>query len=352
MRRVPLLLLLLVLAACRRPPESPFGDDAAYEDASDRTVVTLLTENGGRVDWSRAHGRLAFDRLGEDGWFDVWTMEADGSDPRCVTCATPGLPARNVGQPAWHPSGDWIVVQAEKAESDARPFASHPGRGTRNDLWIVRANGSEAFALTDVPNEAGHGVLHPHLHDDRLTWSQMVGGIEVSRDGLLGIWELRIAALVMEPTPHLEDERSTDLGHEGFFENHGLSEDGTRWIFSANLDPDEPPGQLNDIYVIDVESLDGLERLTTAGYNEHASFLPGSDRFVWMSNAGNRDRGTDWWMAGLDGSEPTRLTRLEDVDGTAVAADLSVASDGRSFVGYVQDGVGGQAGRIVHVALP
>ncbi|MCB9597012.1 MAG: hypothetical protein H6719_30090 [Sandaracinaceae bacterium] len=350
MRRLAWLLALSTLG-CKPPPATPLGDDAAYEDLTDQVVVEVLTEDGGRVDWGAATGLVAFDRLGADGFFDVWTMRPDGTDARCLTCETPGLPTRNVGQPAWHPSGEWLVVQAEKAESDARAYASHPGRGSRNDLWLVRADGASAYPLTDVPDEAGHGVLHPHFFGDVLTWSQMVGGVEPTRDGLLGFWELRRATLALDPEPHLEDARATDLGHDGFFESHGLSPDGARWIFSANLG-DTGLGELNDIYTIDAESLDDLEPVTTAAYNEHATFTPDGARVVWMSNAGNRDRSTDWWWMGTDGAGLARLTRIDDGPGRAVAADLSFGPDGRSFVGYVQRGVGGETGSIVRVTLP
>lgn len=342
---------MVLPSGCRSTPDSPFGDEAAFEDLSDSVEVVELTADGGRVDWSWARERLAFDRMGGDGFFDVWTMDANGADARCLTCDIPGLPTRNVGQPAWHPSGEWLVVQAEKAQSTARAFAAHPGRGARNDLWLVRADGSEAHPLTNVDNDAGHGVLHAHFHGDLLTWSHMVGGISIDQQGLLGEWELRIARLALDPEPHLADVRSTNLGHEGFFENHGLSEDGSRWAFSANLDPDKGLSELNDIYTIDAETLDDLERLTTHGYNEHAAFVPGTGEIVWMSNAGNPDRGTDWWRAGASGTNLSRLTRLEAESGRAVAADLSFGPDPRSFFGYVQDGVGATTGRIVSVRM-
>lgn len=119
---------------------------------------------------------------------------------------------------------------------------------------------------------------------------------------------------------------------------------GARWVFTANLDDGT-----NDIYSIDAETFDGLERWTTHAYNEHAAFTPSGTRLVWMSNAGNRDRSTDWWWVRADGTGLGRLTRLE---GRGVAADLSIGPDGRTFVGYVQDRVGGEAGRIVLVRLP
>ena len=70
-----------------------------------------------------------------------------------------------------------------------------------------------------------------------------------------------------------------------------------------------------------------------------------------MSNAGNPDRGTDWWRAAADGSGLVRLTRLEGEGRRAVAADLSFGPEGQAFVGYVQDGVGGSVGRVLHVRL-
>ena len=131
----------------------------------------------------------------------------------------------------------------------------------------------------------------------------------------------------------------------GFYENHGLSPDGTKWIFSANLDREKPLAQLNDIYVMDFPSGDNLKRLTTGGYNEHATFTP-DERVVWMSSAGNVKGGTDYWSAKLDGSDLTRLSRLTvQRSEKSTAADLSMGPDGTSFVAYIGDGSG--AGRII-----
>jgi hypothetical protein len=193
------LLLTLALTACGHRDLTPLGNDAPFTDRTADLTQRLLTETGGRVDWSQAHDLIAFDRRADDDFFDVWTMRPDGTDQHCFTCDLPGLPTKNLGQPAWSP-------------------------------------------------------------------------------------------------------------------------DGTKWIFSANLDREKPLAQLNDIYVMDFPSGENLKRLTTGGYNEHATFTPDGERVVWMSSADNVKGGTDYWSAKLDGSDLTRLSRLT-VPGAAAAVE-------------------------------
>src|SRR3990172_7551019 len=81
--------------------------------------ITSIIQDGGRMDWSQSLDVIAFDRKGDDGFYDVWTMRPDASEQVCVTCETPGLPQGHSGQPAWSPTGEWIVFQTEKPE--------HPG---------------------------------------------------------------------------------------------------------------------------------------------------------------------------------------------------------------------------------
>src|SRR4029453_13023306 len=59
--------------------------------------LTTVKPRGGRVDWSRANGLVAYDRLGDDGFFDVYTMAIDGSRDTCLTCGKAGLPQRQNG---------------------------------------------------------------------------------------------------------------------------------------------------------------------------------------------------------------------------------------------------------------
>lgn len=70
--------------------------------------IKTFTNQGGRVDWSHNNNLIAFDRKDEDGYYDVWVMKPDGTEQKCLTCDKPQLPNKNIGQPAWHPSGKYI----------------------------------------------------------------------------------------------------------------------------------------------------------------------------------------------------------------------------------------------------
>src|SRR4051794_246063 len=129
-------------------------------------AVVTLVPSGGRVDWSGTTNRIAFDRLDAGGYYRVYTMRPDGSDQRCLTCSTPvPLPRRHQGNPAWHPSGAYLVIQAEKASHWGITFSATPGLGYYNDLWVVSVDGLRAWQITNVSGR-NQGVLHPHFSND------------------------------------------------------------------------------------------------------------------------------------------------------------------------------------------
>jgi hypothetical protein len=113
--------------------------------------ATLLIRNGGRIDWSR-QDRIAFDRRGPDGFYQIWIINPDGSDEHCLTCNQPDAPRKHKGNPAWDPSGRFIAFQGQKSDSVA--FVNNlaaPGKGVANDLWIMNASGTHYWKLVDVP---------------------------------------------------------------------------------------------------------------------------------------------------------------------------------------------------------
>ena len=80
--------LLLLLTACagpkeKRPPEIRVPADENIAG------LKIITEDGGHLAWCKKTNQIAFDRLGKDGYFDLWLMNPDGSGQKCLTANHP-----------------------------------------------------------------------------------------------------------------------------------------------------------------------------------------------------------------------------------------------------------------------
>ena len=340
-------------------------------------TVEELRPRGGRVDWSHGPGdMIAFDHdenlNGQfDGYFDVSVMPLATRVPVCITCTVPAeRMGRNRGQPAWHPSGQYIVFQAEIAGSTIDPKWSNPGRGVNNVLWLTDKDGSWFVQLTDF-SAAATGVLHPHFHlaadgTTLLSWSEQYGSSKPLVPGQgAGSWRLKKAKLNFASNPPRLEEITTyrpveDLQmRAGFYENHGFSPDGRSLIFSSNaLRSGLLDSINNDIFALDLESR-AVKRLTETGYNEHATFFPDGRHVLWMTNRRNPDRGTDLWVMDAPRlrAREQRLTYFNvegcpGADGLAIAADSSINAAGDALVVFVQRGLFHDDGPIFRVTFP
>ena len=87
-------------------------------------IVCLATLGLAVAGWGQAGGKIAFisDRAGHG---DVWTMNADGSDPLNLT------QGRDCASPAWSPDGTQIAYIAG------------------GEIWLVDADGSNPQQVTD-----------------------------------------------------------------------------------------------------------------------------------------------------------------------------------------------------------
>lgn len=325
-------------------PERPDGKDEKGGSSARPVTVSTLRVGGARLDWCWKENLIAFDVLGPDQYYDVHTMRPDGSGDRCVTCDVEGLPTRNVGQPAWHPSCDYLVVQAEKQEHEKIRFKHvlTPGAGVLNDLWLVDLARKRAQPLRVVDNERGQGTLHPHFSEDgkKLSWTEMVekGGFRKGKE--LGYWKLMVADFQMKGgEARLSNVQSFTPGGKGFYENHGFSPDGKKLIYTSNT---EAKRFGNDIFVLDLDT-GRARKLTDGNYNEHALFSPDGKHIVWISST-ESDRGTDYWIMDADGSNKRRLTFFNEkghphsAGRRVVVADFAWSRDGKSIVGYYRAG--------------
>lgn len=311
--------------------------------------ITTITEKGGRVDWSHALNVIAFDKRGDDGFYDVYIMNPDGSGEYCLT-DTPLLPDHHIGNPAWHPTGAWLVFQV--VNTDLIPSSldtekvnqyTNPGAGWLNNLWVMDRNGEFFYQLTDVYEKGS--VLHAHFSHDgkKLMWAERIGGDTI---GVAGVWTLKVADFVTEPQPHLVNIGSFTPGEQQIVcESHGFSYDDTKILFCGNLEKGQPPRGW-DIYDLDLETQE-LTRLTDTFYDwdEHAHYSPDGKKIVWMSSTGYDIGNTlmaDFWIMNSDGLNKHQLTFF-NIPGHShyrgfpiVAGDSSWSPDGNRIIAYIK----------------
>lgn len=314
-------------------------------------TVTPLVAEGGRLDWSQALNLIVFDKRHTGNYFDIFTMNPDGSNQICLTCDHPQLTNKHIGNPAWYPNGNFIVFQMEKAEHNGNSDEATPGIGINNDIWIMNQTATVFYQITNVPE--GMGVLHPHFSDDgtKLTWAERVGG----NAGTPGIWTIKVLHLITRQNNQLtigNIESYQPVG-QTLYETHGFSPDGSKLIFTAVSYPDQTTLSWLDIYTFDLTN----QQLTplTLSYNmwdEHAQYSPDGSRIIWMSSRDcncnpyqAEDLYTDYWIMTINGGNKTRLTYFNQPghphyipDQRTVVADLAWSPNGQSIMAYIQVG--------------
>ena len=346
--------VFLFIAAC--VPQKPTTGDSGSNTSNNTSLVKsikTIEAKGGRLGLSPDGKIVAYDKRGKDGYFDIWTMNIDGSNKECLTCNNPSLPKRNVGQPAWHPTGKYLIAQVEKQEHFeglASGLSANPGAGYYNDIWVIEYPSNKAYPIHIVPEGIQHGVLHPHFSKDgkKISWSQAYKAAKLYDPArLAGSWKLKVADVKIKTDGSLaiENIKTYQPGDDVIYENHGFSPDGKSLIFTTNLKSNHPVTS-SDIYTLNLET-EELNPLTDNGYNEHGQYSPDGTKVIWMSSNGNiepdkvKEIGfTDWWIMNADGSNKQRLTYFNKeghphfVFNGICSADFAWYPNSKGIVGY------------------
>ena len=315
---------------------------------------------GEGVAWSPDSQWVLYDCKHQDGYYNIHICRPDGTDDRCLTTLDNGLPHRHAGTPAWQPTGKYIALAAEKKVHPGGSVEAIPGFGGRSNIWVMLADGSKAWQLTDTGEGKDFGVLFPTFSPDgtKMSWTERVHAGSLLHPRMwLGDWVIKIADFVDSSSgPRLANIRTLQPGGPGFYEGYGFSPDGAKIIFCSDF---ERQNALNSqIYVMDAADGKNLTCLTDGtSYNEHASFSPDGRHIVWMTNQGNHGGGTDWWIMHADGSDKQRLTHFnqagfpESSPSSAYSGLTKWASDGLTLLGGVQYSLVRQEGRIFRMTL-
>lgn len=103
-------------------------------DGTQSRRLTQSSEDDAHPTWSPDGRRIAFARGGE-----VWVVPADGGSPHRIAIALHGGAAAD---PAWSPNGKLVAYDFRR-----------PGFSIR-ELWVVRADGTHARAVTRLAHES------------------------------------------------------------------------------------------------------------------------------------------------------------------------------------------------------
>jgi Tol biopolymer transport system component len=328
------------------------GDSSSTEPGiTSTTGITTIVEYGKSLDWCPVNDLIAFGKMGDDSYYDVYVMNPDGSQERCLTGKE--CPQKHNGNPVWHPSGEYIVFTSEN-EDVAKEYdrVSIPGRGTNCNVWAVTVDGGTFWQLTDYPTSLTNprGVIHPQFshHGRTLLWAERVGNKEGTP---WGEWALKVADFVTDDkTCRLENIRVYQPGEaQRFYESHAFSKGDKKILFSGNLVLTQLESGL-DIYELDLGT-ETLKRLTDTfdDWDEHAHYSPDGKKIAWMSSTDLGDLGitfddiknhlwglklkTELWIMDADGSHKQRLTYFNEpgngeYSGHVIVSDSSWSPDG------------------------
>lgn len=332
------MLMAPAAFAAGRPADSPVK------------AIRPLAEDLRGLSWNR--DKIAFHRRNADSNYEIWVMNHDGTDQKCLTCQMCPLPPGHRGNAAFSPDGTLLAFQGQNGDKTSRPGAkdaAEPGVGMNNDLWVMDEAGVRYMPLSHVPSQQG-GILHPHFSPDgqQLLWSE-----RHTRDGS-DSWAMRLAHFHVDPKlgPRITDMKTLRPGQShDYYETHGFSPDGSKIIFSGSLMWRQGITGL-DVYTYDLHTQE-LKNLTETRHewDEHAHYSPSGKHIVWMSSRGlpwarsAEELRTDYWIMDADGKNQRRLTFFNDkdspdyIEGGATASDFAWSPDGKKIAAALIPGM-------------
>lgn len=341
--------------------------------------------DGSQAKLSKVNDWIVFSKK-INGILQVHKMKTDGSNLQCLTCGKtiPGAKSNgHRGQPAWHPSGNYIIFLANNEHS--RPllrFTDFPGIATNVDVYIMTADGNSYWKITDYA--ASWGALYPVFshNGQKITWSEdnscsrtscpvqdPDGGCCVFKSDVknrapgeeLGLWQIMTSNLSFNgSTPVWDTPVGITVNYEGkrVLEGAGFTGDDNGLVFeSADINLSNNHAICADVYKSDLSgNYSSFVKLSNSplSHEENTDYSPSGRKIAYTSGpAVGITYKTDLYIANADGTGETRLTHFIDPSvpcsqGTYVncydqymdiVGDPTWSSDGRKILFWAWNGV-------------
>lgn len=350
-RRFPTLLSACLLATAALAATGALAEEAKSEWVGE---IDLLHPNAARPEWSSQGDQIVFDRPGDRGTYQIYTMKPDGSYERCLTCNHYDLRKTHNFNATLHPSGDYVVFQVQ---ASARRLGHDPvdlatgDRGLFSDLWAASLDGKMLVQLTRIVEQGG-ALLDPAFsyEGDQLLWSERVQ----SRVGRWGRWVIRVASYRPgRGGPRLAQPQTFEPGQQKLFlAASSFTPDDGSVLFAGNREVGQNENGM-DVHRLDLGT-GASERLThsRSAWDEKAKVTAKGDRILWISAGGITladvgrepdlplEQLRELWVMNLDGSDKQRLTYFNSPDApeglrAAIVNEFSQSPAGDEVLAHV-----------------
>ncbi len=221
-----------------------------------------------------------------------------------------------------------------------------PGYGAYTDIWVIKRDGSQAWQLTNLPNDYDHGVIHGAISKDGslFAWTERIQAPNFLDPNMTaGAYVFKVADVTYGSHPTFSNIRvfqPNNLLAGGEVES--ISNDNSNILVYSTFESKsiyETP-----IYRIDIETGD-ITKLTSESFSQSPTYTPDGNHIVYMTGKDctiffGQLQGADWWIMDYDGSNKKRLTYMnvfnhpQSVNKYRLAGSLSFINDS-TFLGGV-----------------
>lgn len=340
-----LLITGFVLNSCKKKPVDPENNGTTYAS------MEVYKENAMGVIYNQATNSVAYNKPDGDGTYKIYISNYDGSGE--VQLTYPGWdPDRHQWAEEWDPTGQYLYCYVEKTDYVAEsghtrtPEDAIPGYGAYTDLWIIKRDGSQAWQMTNFPNDYHHGIIHGAISNDgtMFTWTERIQApVFLDLNLAAGAYVFKVADVSWNPNPVFSNIRTYQPGNElAGGEVESISPSKTDILVYSTFESHNLVA--TPIYRIDLAS-GNTTKLTTESFSQSPTYTPNGQKIVYMTGA-NCDifpgqlQGADWWVMDANGSNKKRLTYMnmknhpQSVNSYRLAGSLSFINDS-TFIGGV-----------------
>jgi hypothetical protein len=324
---------------------------SVFSFAQISATMTMWKDTAIGAIWNKPTATVAYGKPDANGYYKIYTSDSLGNNEMPLTYA--GWPSnRHQWAEEWDSTGQYLFCYVEKTNyvpesgHTRAPADAIPGYGAYTDIWLLKRDGSQAWQLTNVPNDYNHGVCHGAISHDgtKFAWTERVQAPNIWDPNLVaGAYVFKVADVTYGPTPSLNNIVTLNPNNvlQGG-EVESISNDKTKIAVYSTFETQSIYNTL--LYTINI-STGQTQRLTSQSFSQCPTYTPDGNHFVYMTG---KDcdifpwqlQGADWWLMNADSTNKIRLTYMnvtgnpQCVNQYRLAGSLSYMSN-TSFLGGV-----------------